>query len=174
MGEIKSTFNLEDIDTLLQAMDDWELLGNQEYHVSQMVKSMPMVDEDHEAFEVMSQIKDHYRRREKDILASRQDRQEQAVFLKAKLMMVRREVKVNQVFDMAAQTESSGQPVPPPVEPQPVAESVAQETVAPGQKLAKRLSAEIAEKLKTAEFFIQDLGVWEHYQKFLEERKQKA
>lgn len=161
MGELSSQFTREDIETLLEAMGDWEVLGNHEFHVMQMIKGAPLPPEDHEAFEVMQQIKEHYRKREKDIKASREVRQEKAVFLKAKLMLVRKELGINQLFDMSANTDPNS-PMPQPKD----------ESEAPEPKAKpKKADPDVAKKLEMAEFFIKDLGVWPHYEKFLVEQK---
>jgi len=162
MGELTSKFSRDDIDTLIEAMGDWEALGNQEYTLLQMIKGAPMPPEDHEAFEYMQHIKDHFRRRERDIIDSRLTRQEKAVFLKAKLMLVRRDLGINQLFEMAAQDQAEASKVesPPPVE-----------SPSGGIQIpVKSAESKIQESLDLAEFFIRDLGVWEHYQNFLAQR----
>lgn len=153
MGDLSSKFSREDLETLLEAMSDWEAIGSQEWHMMQSIKSAPMPPEDHEAYEIFSHVKDYFRKREKDIKESRITRQERAVFLKAKLMLVRRDMAVDQLFEMA--TEAT--PVRAEAASVPVAQEVAPVDNASG-------------KLADAEFFIKDLGVWEHYQKFLAER----
>jgi hypothetical protein len=151
MGELSSKFSRDDIETLLEAMNDWETLGGQEFHLMNIVKSTPMPPEYHEAYEMVSMIKEHYAKREKDIKESRITRQERAVFLKAKLMLVRRDMSVNQLFEMA--TEDA------PVVPEKKTEVGCLEAVTFSQN-----------DLQRAEFFIRDLGVWDHYQKFLSEK----
>lgn len=157
MAELTSKFTREDLETLIEATGDWEMLGNREYQMLEMIRGAPMPPEDHEAYEIMSQIKEHYKKRERDINASRQVRQERAVFLKAKLMLVRMELGTSQLFDMAGSVDSS-----PSHNPAKSAE-----------KAAPALSSEAEEALKLAEFFIKDMGagVWDYYQKFLQERK---
>lgn len=154
MAEFTSKFTREDLETLIEATGDWEMLGNREYQMLEMIKGAPMPPEDHEAYEIMSQIKEHYKKRERDINASRQVRQERAVFLKAKLMLVRQDLGTNQLFDMASNMDSSHNPAKP-------AATAASQT------------SEAEESLKLAEFFIKDMGagVWDYYQKFLQERK---
>jgi hypothetical protein len=141
-------FTRQDVETLIEAMGDWEMVGNHEYHVLTMIKNAPMPPENHEAFEAMAQIKDYFQNREKDILASRSVRQEKAIFLKAKLLMLRQDVDAGQFIEMAI----NGTPAAP------------SETAPVNQTLAQ-------EKLEQAEYFIKDLGVWDHFQKFLTERK---
>jgi len=161
MGELTSQFSRDDIETLLEATNDWEALGSQEYHLMNMVKNAPMPPDDHEAFDMVAAIKEHFHKREKDIKDSRVTRQERAVFLKAKLMLVRRDMGVNQLFEMATI-------------PEEVATAVQNATAAPETTTAAPEAASsrgVVYKLRQAEFFIKDLGVWEHYQKFLAEPK---
>jgi hypothetical protein len=141
-------FTRQDVETLIEAMGDWEMVGNHEYHVLTMIKNAPMPPENHEAFEAMAQIKDYFQNREKDILASRSVRQEKAIFLKAKLLMLRQDVDAGQFIEMAINSTPAATP-----ETAPVNQTLAQE------------------KLEQAEYFIKDLGVWDHFQKFLTERK---
>lgn len=141
-------FTRQDVETLIEAMGDWEMVGNHEYHVLTMIKNAPMPPENHEAFEAMAQIKDYFQNREKDILASRSVRQEKAIFLKAKLLMLRQDVDAGQFIEMAINSTPAA-----PSETTPVNQTLAQE------------------KLEQAEYFIKDLGVWDHFQRFLTERK---
>lgn len=169
MGDLSSKFTREDLETLLEAMGDWEMLGNHEFHVMSMIRSAPMPPEDHEAYEVMEQIKEHFRKREKDIMASRAVRQEKAVFLKAKLMMVRKDLGISALFDMSVNTDPNSPMPQPKVEAEP-------EAFTPKAKRVKPKADEAADetdykaKLEAAEFFIKDLGVWAHYEKFLKEK----
>lgn len=153
MSELTSKFSKEDLETLIESMGDWELMGSQEFNFLNMIEDAPMPPEDHEAFQVMQHIKDYYRSRKQKILDNRLVRQEKAVFLKAKLMLVRRDMNMDSLFEMAI---SSPGPVPvtPPVN--------------------KFTPAVIQQKLETAEFFIKDLGVWGHYEKFLAEKVAKT
>lgn len=139
-------FTRQDIETLIEAMGDWEMVGNHEYHVLTMIKNAPMPPENHEAFEAMQQIKEYFTNREKDILASRSVRQEKAIFLKAKLLMLRQDIDAGQFIEMALNTDQ-------PVKTESIAEPV-----------------QAQKRLEQAEFFIKDLGVWDHFQKFLAER----
>ena len=156
MGEITSAFTRDDIATLIESIGDWEMLGNQEFHMMKMVMDAPMPPEDHEAFEVMNQIKDYYRQKERQINEYRMNRQEKAVFLKAKLLLVRRDMDVNSVFEMAVETSKEALlPSIDHIQPTIAATPPVEEPQA---------------KLAMAEFFIRDLGVWQHYQKFLAEQ----
>jgi len=167
MSELSSKFSRDDIKTLLDAMNDWESVGNQDFHILQVVKNVPMPAEDHEAYDYISQIKEHFTKREKDIIASQEIRQEQAVFLKAKLMMVRKELGITQLFDMAANADmTTPQSLP----------KVSQRVEAKFKPSAKIVGnstqlAELQSKLELAEFYIKDLGVWPMYEKFLAEKQ---
>lgn len=163
MSSLDSKFTQKDLETLIEAMGDWESLGNHEFHVLQMVKNIPMPPEDHEAFEFIQKLKEHFRNREREINDSRRDRQEQAVFLKAKLMMARKELEIEQVFDMAANIDVSSAPSKAPQE------SPSADTVAPSAT-----GSDAEKRLADAEFFIKDLGVWDHYQTFLTDRREKS
>ena len=154
MGELNSKFGRDDIETLLEAISDWESSGNQEWHLLNIVKNTPMPPEDHEAFEMVYAIKEHFKQREKDIKESRITRQERAVFLKAKLMLVRRDMGINQLFEMATENAAGAGAEAAPVEVAPTSQD-----------------SEVAQRLELAEFFIKDLGVWDHFQKFLAEKK---
>lgn len=146
MDALISKFSIYDIETLIEAMGDWEMVGNHDFHVLNMIKNAPMPPEDHEAYEVMAQIKDVFKAREKDILASRSLRQEKAIFLKAKLLMVRSKLTSGQLFDMSENADVS--------------------------KTSLK-NNDVDRRLKQAEFFIKDLGVWDHFQKFLTENSSK-
>jgi hypothetical protein len=151
MTDLSSKFTRDDIETLIESVGDWELIGNQEFHMMQMIRNAPMPPEDHEAFEPIQQIKDWYAEREKTILQSKAMRQEKAVFLKAKLMLVRKEMDIHDLFEMATDD-------PQTAEKRPIN--------------LPAVATELENKLKMAEFFIRDLGVWDHYVKFLTEKSQ--
>jgi hypothetical protein len=159
MAELKSTFTRDDLETLLEAAGDWESLGNQEFSFMQMIEGAPMPPEDHEAYEVWKGIKEHFRSKKKSILASRALRQEKAVFLKAKLMLVRRDMEIDDLFEMT--TEAGPVPASIPEAPEVSEAPAPTPTTAP---------SDAAQKLEQAEFFIRDLGVWDHYEKFLAEQ----
>lgn len=169
MSELKSEFTRTDIETLIESVGDWETVGNHEYHVLNMIKNAPMPPEGHEAFEPMTQIKDYFKSREKSIIASRETRQEKAVFLKAKLMMVRRDMGIDQLFDMAACAEEVSPLLAPKERPQLPAP---QET--PKAVVAEGSLEEALKKLQLAEEFIKDMGVTSYYEKFLAEQKNSS
>ena len=168
MATLESKFSRADIDTLIGSVDEWETSGNQEYHLLNMVKSAPMPPEDHEAFEMMSHIKEHFLKREREIKESRETRQEKATLLKAKLMLVRTDMGIEQLFEMA--TEPIGTPVEvkkeAPAKPKPTSENV--------EGMMKKVGLPSADEIKAAldkaEYFIKDMGVWSYYEKFLAEK----
>lgn len=158
MSELSSKFSRKDIETLIEAIGDWEQLGNHDFHVLNMIKNIPIPpEEDEDAHEAITQIKDHFRRREKDILRSRDVRQEQAVFLKAKLMLIRKDLGIDQLFEMAADASIESQP------------EAAEQKVVP-KKVKKSEFEKLRRQLELAEFFIVDLGVKNHYDKFVAEK----
>lgn len=165
MGELSSKFSRDDIETLLEAIGDWEMLGNQEFHVLQMIKNAPMPPDDHEAHEAMQNIKDHFRRREKDIMRSREIRQERSIFLKAKLMLVRKDIGISQLFDMAAAVDPNSTLTPKEKEDLGF-EGQGGVTETKGKDTVESLRR----KLELTEFFINDLGVKSHYEKFLADK----
>lgn len=170
MSTLDSRFNRSDLEVLIEAIGDWEVLGNNEYHALQMVKSIPLPSEDHETYDYVVRLKEVFKSRERDILKSRTIRQEQAVFLKAKLMMARRDTGINQLFDMAAETSSA--------ESKAVEDSSWDSLSSASADLPKKIKKEpktneAQKKLELAEFFIKDMGVWSYYEKFLEEKSQE-
>lgn len=159
---MSSQFNRDDIEVLIESIGDWEMHGNQEYNVAQMIKNIPIPDEDHPQYDVVREAKEHFRRREKLIIQQRSERQEKAVFIRAKLFLTRREVNVNQVFDMAADFSSA--PLTPHVEEEVI-------STPPTDSAPKSLSKEAEDykkRLELAEFFINDLGVGPNYRAYLD------
>ena len=152
MGTLESGLSREDLDTLLESMDDWEAIGNHEFHVMQMVRNAPMPPDDHEAHEFMEQLKEHFKQREKEIKDTRKIRQEKAIFLKAKIMLIVRDLGINQLFENANAPASAEAP----------------------REVRKPVSPDVEEKLHLAEEFIKDLGVQAHYEKFLKEKAEKS
>jgi hypothetical protein len=153
MDALTSKFNIYDIETLIEAMGDWEMMGNHDFHVLQMIKNAPMPPEDSEAFDVMNQIKEVFRSREKDILAGRAMRQEKSIFLKAKLLMVRSKLTSGQLFDMGENSDAVNQ-----LNTKESAKAIVKKNLE---------KSNVEKKLELAEYFIKDLGVWDHFQKFL-------
>ncbi len=162
MSDLSSKFTREEIQILIDAVNDWENLGMGEWHMAKAFKDAPMPPEDHEMFEIMKSAKEHFRNREMIINDNREVRMEQAVFLKAKLFMVRKNLNIDSLFEMPVDTSS----------PPPAPKSVPVAKVAPVVEKVEESTA--VEALKLAEFFIKDLGVWGHYEKFLKERSDSA
>lgn len=140
MGTLDSKLEPEDLDTLLEAMEGWESNNNHEFHVMNAVKSIPVPPEGDEAYEPVRMIKEHYRKREKEIKDNRSIRQEKAVFLKAKLMLIKQDGGIAQLYAEATK---------------PVAQT--------------GVSSDKAD-LHAAESFIDDLKVWKFYDKFRTDR----
>lgn len=168
MSSLIASFSREDVEVLIESVGDWESVGNQEYHVLNMIKNAPLPPNEHEAFEPMSQIKQYFRDREKEILSSRALRQETAVFLKAKLMLVRRDLAIGKLFDMAANVEANQDST---LENK-VALPVAIENPNQNQNDVDQLRL----KLKIAEDFIKGMGdgVVKFYDKFIEDYNNSA
>jgi hypothetical protein len=166
-SEMSSQFTRDDIEILIESIGDWEMNGSQEYNVAQMIKAIPLPDEDHPQYDVVREAKEHFRRRERLIAQKRADRQEKAVFIRAKLFLTRREVNVNQIFDMAA--DFSDAPLTPQVE-----EDQFVPTSDESPKSSSKDLEDYKKRLELAEFFINDLGVGANYRAFLDERQKSA
>mgnify|MGYP003500950745 CR=1 FL=1 len=104
MGELNSKFSREDIETLLESISDWECVENQEYQMMSYIKALQLPSEDNPAYNSILAVKENFKSREKEIKESRITRQERAVFLKAKLMLVRRDMGIDQLFEMATES----------------------------------------------------------------------
>jgi hypothetical protein len=142
---IDASFNSQDMETLLEAMDIWESNGTIESTVLDYVKKIPVPKENKEAAKYIGEIKEFWVGQEKDILSRRDVIREKAIFLKAKLMQAKITKGIDQLFNTP--------------------DSVAAEAQATPTLPVKK------GKLRLAEEFIRDLGVWSHYEKFLEDRK---
>ena len=147
MGNLSSRFEMKDLEMLIDSIDDWESMRNQEFHMLNAIKGTPMPPEDHEAFEPFQYLKNMFKQREKEIERNRTMRQEKAVFLKAKLMLARQDMDVNSLFDFASEEE-------------PKVSNNNSET-------QSSESGSYQKRWESAEEFIKDLGVWSHYETFL-------
>lgn len=172
MGELKSGLSRDDLETLIEAVNNWEADGTQEFHVMRMVENAPLPPEDHEAYEFVSNIKDHFRQKKKEIKAALEIRSEKSTFLKAKLMLIRKDIGVNKLFEQASSVEDEAAPVEEAPAPKKVKKKAAPQTNF-GEFPAISEGEEVA-TLEAAVFFMKDLGVWGHYQKFLAQRKVDA
>jgi hypothetical protein len=167
MGELKSGLSRDDLETLIEAVSNWEADGNQEFHVMRMVENAPLPPEDHDAYEFVTNIKDHFRQKKKEIKRAQEIRAEKSTFLKAKLMLIRKDIGIDQLFSQSEAVEDDI-----PVEaPKKVKKKVVPKTDAYGEFPAIGEGEEVA-SLEAAVFFMKDLGVWGHYQKFLATRKE--
>jgi hypothetical protein len=173
MGQLESSLSKEDLETLIEATCDWETIGNHEFHVMNWVKNCSIPPEDSESHEFIVRIKEHFKEREKEIRSMREIRQEKAIFLKAKLMLIKRDLAINQLFDNAAQPQAAPAPEVPqqqaPAEvtpPQAVAEAVTDFRQEP-----KPAYETIELQLELAEKYIKEVGIWTNYQNFVSEER---
>ncbi len=141
VSSLSSNFVKEDINLLIQAIDDWETNGTYEYATAMAVKNMPLPPEENEYYDFIASLKKQFSQRELELVRLKEEKQEKAVMLKAKLFLVRKEIEINEVFDFASRTEVAMQ------------------------------STDSAKKLTLAEQFIDELGVRRHYEEFLAGQK---
>lgn len=168
MGELVSKFNKDDLEVLIDAMHEWEAVGNGEYHVSQMVKSIPLPPDDHESHGFIVRIKEHFREREKEIKKSRDLRQEKAILLKAKLILTRNDLQISELFDLAENITENKEEAQ--IKPNVALPEIEVDDVSVDESVKITISTnDFQKKLELAEHYIKDLGVWDFYQKFLAE-----
>jgi len=158
---IDTKITSQDLETLIEAMGDWESTGNHEFHIMNAVKNAILPAEENESYEFVKQVKDHFAKREKQIKADRSVRQEKAIFLKAKLMWHKSQGGIQQIF------EDARQPVA-----QPLSASEEEAMLFPGLETTETKPQNVdmssaAAKLKLAERFIEECGIRTHYEKFL-------
>jgi hypothetical protein len=89
MLESNNKFTLEDIEIMIESIGEWEESGNGDYNFLKLIKNAPLPSEDHEKFDEIIKIKNYFKNFEKEILQNRNNRQEKAIFLKAKIIMAR-------------------------------------------------------------------------------------
>jgi hypothetical protein len=143
VSSLSSNFVKEDISLLIQAIDDWETNGTHEYAMAMAVKNSPLPPEDNEFYDFIASLKKQFSQRELELARLKEEKQEKAVMLKAKLFLARKEIEINEVFDFASQTSES---------PQGEFDSS-------------------AKKLALAEKFIDEVGIRKHYEEFLAGKK---
>lgn len=159
MSVLKAELTSDDFEILIEAMDDWEMIGNHEFHVMSAVKNAPMPPEDmEEHYEAMARLKEVFRKREKEIKETRQVRQERAILTKARLVMIKQDLAIGNLFNAAS--------CPPPTQ----ADKASSETCCAESAEATSPTCELQAKLDIAEDFIRDLGVWGHYEKFISDK----
>jgi len=165
MAFLDSKLTNDDLNTLVEAMSDWESIGNHEYHLMNAVRSAIMPPEDSESHEFVKMVKDHYRAREKEIKDTRLVRQERAVFLKAKLMLARSSNAVEQLFDQAS---TPVEEKPQIVQPGQVLEGAGSElTQEERTQTVEAPSDKLVKEHELALRYMKECGIWGHWEKFL-------
>lgn len=101
MSQLNSKFTRDDIDNLIDSVSAWEMEHQHQYHSLQIVKQIPMPPEDHPSYDYIKALKKEFIDRERSIKADQKVNQEKAVFLKAKLMLIRQDMAIDQLFEMA-------------------------------------------------------------------------
>ena len=156
MGQLTSALNKEEIEVLIEAMNNWEAIGNQEIYLMSLVQKQPMPDENDETYEFVKAIKEHYKKHEKDIKTTREIRQEKSILTKAKLVMIRQDLGINELFENSKATPDT---------------KVVDEIAKNGKQGLNQIDKK---RLELAEAYIKDLGVWHMYEKFLKEQEQST
>jgi hypothetical protein len=134
------------MDTMIEAMGDWELVKSQNFFVMKRVEEAPLPPETAEGEgvaeyrEFLLGLKQQFAEQKKEIELTRKNRQEIAVFIKAKLMLNRRDMAVDRLFDMAAL----------------------------GTEQVRK------DELALMTEFIQDMGVWKYWEDFKAQKSQSA
>lgn len=172
MSVLDSKLTPDDLEILIDAMGDWESTGNNDFHVMNFVRNAIMPPDDDPSFEFVKHIKDHFQKREKDIKATRSLRQEKATLLKAKLMLLRRETGIDQLFE-EAKTTSVTEPDKQVKEAPATFDEAAKKAAlgkAPTQEVreAKNPNKLIDpdRKLSLAERYVKECGLWKLYQTY--------
>jgi len=100
MESLKAALNMTDLELLLEAVGEWESVGNYEFSVMQQIKNIPVPDEEEneEAHKYIMAVKEHFKKREKEIKAARSVRQEQSTFLRAKLFMIKQKTGMDKLW----------------------------------------------------------------------------
>lgn len=113
MDNLRAALNMNDVETLLEAVADWESLGNQDFYAMQQIKNVPIPDEEEneELFKLITALKKHYTDRASEIKAARAVREEKSVFVRAKLMMIKQKISANMIWENPDDA-NSGNPAP--------------------------------------------------------------
>ena len=107
MATLNSNLTTEDLEVLIEAMDEWEHIGNGDFAVMMYAKNIPLPSENEESYEAVKKLKEHFVDNEKKIILARDVRREKATFLKAKLLMGRQEIGVNRFFEEGTQNHET-------------------------------------------------------------------
>lgn len=188
MATLDSKLSVSDIQLLVDAVGDWEMNNNHDYHIMQIVKNtiVPDEEENQEQYEFVMQVKNHFKQREKEINDKRSLRQEQAIILKAKLMLLKNELDVDQIFDDAQESIPKikklqvNAPTAVVVVDEPIKDSKLDKLDKAESFLNQSKYAKIWElyqsdlngkpsTLEKIEGYIGELGMTKHYLKYLEE-----
>lgn len=162
MGTLEGKLNANDIEILIESVDSWETSGNRDFHIMNMVKNAMMPDRDDDSYEFIKQVKDHFISREREIKADRSLRQEKATLLKAKLMLMRDDIGIDQLFEESSEPVAK-MPMPKKVFKKPVKDDE--------PKIVKSENAETpdsSEKLALAESFLDQVRITSYYQAWLD------
>ena len=171
-----------DLELLTECVDAWQEMGNRDRYIMNYVNNIVLPNEDDESYEPILKLKEHFRERKNDILASQKMRDRKATFVKAKLMMLQEDMDINQLFDDATtaspvveeedekkdvyiDADKPSQSQPPPVFKQEItghskAESENDKPSVPNKKTDTA-------KLKKAIEFMEQHKVYSIYQQYL-------
>ena len=157
MKNLQASLGMADLEVLLEAMSEWENLGNHDYYMMQQVKNMPIpTEEESEQWnKIITQLKSHYANREKTIKSDKQVREEKAVFTRAKLMMIRQAVAANMLWNNP-EDAGSDEPAPAPVK-----------KVAP--PIPKKEMEDFKRKYEIAVEYMTDMKIMKFFEPYLEE-----
>jgi len=87
--EIDSDLTTEELDTLIEALDDWEKSESHTIEFIEVLKKIPDPDtEDNPHMEQFIDFKRHMVSKESDLKKDKRIRREKAIFLKAKLLLL--------------------------------------------------------------------------------------
>lgn len=152
MKDLKASLGTADLEVLLEAMQEWENLGNHDYYVMQQVRNMPIPSEEESEQwnKIITQLKAHYSEREKTIKSDKQVREEKAVFTRAKLMMIRQAVASNKLWN---NPEDAGLDEP-----------------TPARKVVSKVEMEdFKRKYEIAVAYMTDMKIMKFFEPYLEE-----